>query len=113
MKSDAYRLERISIVGHQLLQVIKSRSITRDMLICDIETQWLVTTPLYNIGEQTNCLSLAFVESHPEAPWVQIAGLRHRLVHDYEGANWNMIVAVVFDELEPFIECVDALLPFE
>ena len=110
MKSDAHRLERISAVGHQLLQVIGSRSITRDMLIRDLETQWLVTTPLYNIGEQANCLSLEFAESHPGVPWVQIAGLRHRLVHDYEGTNWNMIAAVVFDELAPFIERVDDLL---
>ena len=113
MRSDIYRLERISLVGHQLLQVIESRSITRDTLVRDVETKWLVTTPLYNIGEQANCLSREFVEGHPEAPWVQIAGLRHRLVHDYEGTNWNMIAAVVFDELEPFIGCVDDLLSSE
>ena len=101
MRSDIYRLERISLVGHQLLQVIESRSITRDTLVRDVETQWLVTTPW------------EFVEGHPEAPWVQIAGLRHRLVHDYEGTNWNMIAAVVFDELEPFIGCVDDLLSSE
>lgn len=113
MKSDAYRLERISAVGHQLLQVIESRSITRDMLIREFETQWLVTTPLYNIGEQANCLSPEFVEGHPGVPWVQIAGLRHRLVHDYEGTNWSMIAAVVFDELASFIERVDGLLSSE
>ena len=52
MRSDIYRLERISLVGHQLLQVIESRSITRDTLVRDVETQWLVTTPLYNIGSK-------------------------------------------------------------
>ncbi len=25
-----------------------------------------------------------------------IAGIRHRLVHDYDGTNWNIIVNVVF-----------------
>lgn len=33
-----------------------------------------------------------------------IAGLRHRLVHDYEGTNWNIIVEVVFDEIPILIE---------
>ena len=28
-----------------------------------------------------------------------IAGLRHRLVHDYDGTNWNIIAEVVFEEL--------------
>ena len=33
-----------------------------------------------------------------------IAGLRHRLVHDYDGTNWNIIVDVIFEELPIFIE---------
>lgn len=28
-----------------------------------------------------------------------IAGLRHRLIHDYDGTNWNIIADVVFEEL--------------
>ena len=33
-----------------------------------------------------------------------IAGLRHRLVHDYDGINWNIISDVVFEELPILIE---------
>ncbi len=33
-----------------------------------------------------------------------ISGLRHRLVHDYDGTNWNIIVEVIFDELPVLIE---------
>ena len=33
-----------------------------------------------------------------------------RLVHDYEGTNWNIICDVVFDELPGFIEQIKALL---
>lgn len=33
-----------------------------------------------------------------------IAGLRHRLVHDYDGTNWNIIAEVVFEELPILIE---------
>ena len=57
MRNDAYRLQRIAEVGNQLLSVIESRGITRELLLDDIETQWLVTTPLFNIGEQANCVS--------------------------------------------------------
>ena len=38
-----------------------------------------------------------------------IAGLRHRLVHDYDGTNWNIIVEVIFEELPVFIRQVEAL----
>lgn len=33
-----------------------------------------------------------------------ISGLRHRLVHDYDGTNWTIIADVVFEELPILIE---------
>lgn len=68
--------------------------------ICNEETiQWTVTMPLYNIGEHVYNLSDEFKKSHPEIPWIKIAGLRHRLVHHYEDTNWIVICAIVFDVL--------------
>jgi uncharacterized protein with HEPN domain len=39
-----------------------------------------------------------------------ISGLRHRLVHDYDGTNWNIIANVVFEELPVFIEQLQKLM---
>lgn len=50
------------------------------------------TTPLYNIGEHVYNLSYEYKEAHNEIQWAMIAGLRHRLIHDDEGTNWNIIV---------------------
>lgn len=110
MKDDAYHLERISAIGHQLLDVIAEKPVSRTDVLEDLEIQWLVSTPLYNIGEQANCISREFANTHPEIPWAQIAGLRHRLVHDYEGINWTLITAVLFDELETVINQIDSLI---
>ena len=33
-----------------------------------------------------------------------------RLVHDYEGTNWNIICDVVFDELPVFLHQVEQLI---
>ncbi|HJJ00072.1 MAG TPA: DUF86 domain-containing protein [Coriobacteriaceae bacterium] len=112
MRDDQYRLRRISELGAQLSRVIAERDITREDLLNDLETQWLITTPLFNIGEQTNQLSRQLVEQHPEIPWAEISGLRHRLAHDYEGTNWTMIAEVVFDELSAFIKQVEELDEF-
>lgn len=79
MKTDRYRLKRIVAVGDQLLNVISLRDLTPETLLSDIQMQWMVTTPLYNIGEQANCISREFADAHPEVPFAQIAGLRHRL----------------------------------
>ena len=72
--------------------------------------QWLVTTPLYNIGEQAYRITDEFKEQHSEIEWNMIAGLRHRLVHDYDGTNWNIIVEVVFDELPLLVEKIEKIL---
>lgn len=110
MKTDRYRLERILEIGSQLQDVMNRREITAEDVEGDLETQWLVTTPLFNMGEQANGLSKEFVSAHPEVPWAQIAGLRHRLVHNYEGTNWSIISTVLLDEIPAFTDQVRAIL---
>ena len=39
-----------------------------------------------------------------------ISGLRHRLVHDYDGTNWNIIADVVFDELPTLLNQLNSIL---
>lgn len=35
------------------------------------------------MGEAAGKVSKAFCAAHPEIPWKQMTGLRHRLIHDY------------------------------
>ena len=79
------------------------------MLLADEFSQWAVTTPLYNIGEQVYKLSPKFKLEHPGIIWNIVSGLRHRLVHDYDGVNWSVIVEVVFGEMDQFIDSVKKL----
>ena len=69
-----------------------------------------VTTPLYNIGEQVYQLSPEFKRSYPEQPWNMVAGLRHRLVHDYDGINWSIIVEVGYEDMNPFVQSLKEIL---
>lgn len=39
-----------------------------------------------------------------------ISGLRHRLVHDYEGTNWQMIVEVVFEDIPALLMQLEKLV---
>ena len=39
-----------------------------------------------------------------------VSGLRHRLVHDYDGINWSLIADVIFDDMEPFVMQVRDIL---
>lgn len=69
-----------------------------------------ITTPLYNIGEQVYKISDETKQENPEIIWSVVSGLRHRLVHDYEGINWSIIVEVIFDEMDDFVHSVEKLI---
>lgn len=76
----------------------------------DAFSQWAVTTPLYNIGEQVYKISDETKKQHPEIIWNVVSGLRHRLVHDYDGINWSIIVEVIFDEMDDFVKSIENIL---
>ena len=48
-------------------------------------------------------LSTDFKKEHSNIPWSLVSGLRHRLVHDYEGINWSFLQAGCIDELSLII----------
>ena len=108
--SDQQRIQKIYEYSEKLLAYIDEHGINKENLIQDYSLQWLVTTPLYNIGEHAYNLSDAYKTDHADIPWTMISGLRHRLVHDYDGTNWNIIADVVFEELPVFVKQLDDLL---
>ncbi|MGN0520846.1 MAG: DUF86 domain-containing protein [Candidatus Fimenecus sp.] len=108
--SDAERIKKIISTWEALQNQIVKHSITKKQLLDDEFSQWAVTTPLYNIGEQVYKISEETKQQHPEIIWSVVAGLRHRLVHDYEGINWSIIVEVVFEEMQNFVESIKRLI---
>ena len=110
--SDKERLKKIVNTWAALKKQIEEHHITRELLLNDEFSQWAVTTPLYNIGEQVYMLSTEFKKEHSNIPWSLVSGLRHRLVHDYEGINWSIIVEVVFDEMNDFVNSIEKLISY-
>ena len=109
-KPDKERLKKIVAAWDTLKVQMEQRGITPELLLEDEFSQWAVTTPLYNIGEQVYQLSSEFKAEYPELPWNMVAGLRHRLVHDYDGINWSIIFEVLFEDMEPFVQAVRDIL---
>lgn len=108
--SDQQRIQKIYEKAVELYEYIVKHQIKKGDLLTEVPLQWLVTTPLYNIGEHVYSLSNEYKEAHNEIQWAMIAGLRHRLIHDYDGTNWNIIVDVVFEELPVLIDQLKKLL---
>ena len=108
--SDQQRVNKIYEYASKLTKYVRDNNITREALLTDFSLQWLVTTPLYNIGEHAYNLSKEYKAEHYDVPWSMISGLRHRLVHDYDGTNWEMIVEVVFDDIPVLLKQLEKLV---
>ena len=111
--SDEQRIKKMYDYAVRLQNYISENNVTKERLLNEIELQWLITTittPLYNIGEHAYNLSKEYKLAHEDIQWNMIAGLRHRLVYDYEGTNWNIIADVVFEELPIFTEQLKNLI---
>jgi len=102
--TDEQRVSKILLYAEKLMQYAKDNKIDRNMLEENYAVQWAVTTPLYNIGENAYNLSDDFKKQFPEIQWSLISGLRHRLVHDYDSTNWEIIYDVIFKELPVLIK---------
>lgn len=109
-KSDNERIKKIIDIWSSLQLQIKEHSITKENLLNDEFLQWAVTTPLYNIGERVYKISDDTKKQYPDIIWSIVAGLRHRLVHDYEGINWSIIVEVIFDEMDDFVNSIKQII---
>ena len=107
---DSVRLKKIIDMAGKLLGYIRENHISEEQILSDDAVQWTITTPLYNIGEHTYNLSKELKAAHPEVPWSQIAGMRHRLVHQYEDTNWSIISYVILHELESYMNQLTGIL---
>jgi len=54
---------------------------------------------LLQMGELACRLTDEFINAHPEVPWAKVRGLRHKIVHDYEGVDLGIIWDIVNNDL--------------
>ena len=60
------------------------QGIDKAALATDIKTQSAMLYHFLILGEAVKRLSPEFRLKHPEIPWSSIAGMRDRLIHDYD-----------------------------
>lgn len=62
------------------------------------------------IGEAASRISEQFRDAHPQLPWPQIVGMRHRLVHGYFEINIARVWHTAINDLPDLIEALEKLV---
>jgi uncharacterized protein with HEPN domain len=62
-------------------------------------------------GEAARQVSREFTVTHPEVPWENIIGMRHKVVHDYLGVDEEIVWQVVTGDLPKLVESLEPLVP--
>lgn len=72
---------------------------TFDQFADDFRINFAVVRTLEIIGEATKRLPLSLREEYPGIPWRGMAGLRDRIVHEYDTVDLEILWVVVKDEI--------------
>jgi uncharacterized protein with HEPN domain len=83
---------------------------TRAQLDSDRQLNLALTRLLEIIGEAAGRTSQEERSRYPAIPWVQIIGLRNRLIHGYDSVDFDILWQVVTHDLPPLIVTVEEIL---
>lgn len=51
------------------------------------------------IGEASNSVSDKFKKDNSELPWLEMSGMRNRLIHEYFGIKWTILWQTIENDL--------------
>ncbi len=109
---DEARIRHMNIALGKIVE--KSAGLTREDLVEGEDNTELIIHYLTILGEAANNVSKSFVQRHEDIDFAAMAGLRHRLVHDYANIDLDIIWEVVSRDVPqqyPRIKALAEALP--
>lgn len=89
------------------------QGIDKTALANDIKTQSAILYHFLILGEAVKRLSLEFRTRHAEIPWSSIAGMRDKLIHNYDEVNLDRVWETAQADVPNFLAMIEPLLPAE
>lgn len=102
-------------VGHMLEMSLQACDIIANKGRSDYEREIVLRLALTHliqvIGEAAQQVSGEFQDRHPQVPWREIIGMRHRIVHDYLNVDEDVVWEVVQKDLPQLVIVLEGIVP--
>jgi uncharacterized protein with HEPN domain len=94
--------------AREAVEMVRNRSRT------DLDSDRMLNLALVRlmevVGEAATRVPEEFRSRHPQIPWRDMADLRNRLIHGYDTVNFDILWAIIQDDLPPLIKQLEAIV---
>jgi len=108
LKEDGIRLHHMLDAAREALDFAQGRR--REDLEVDRQLVLSLVRSLEVIGEAASKVSAEFKAARPDIPWLDITGMRNRLIHAYFDVNLNVVWKTVTQEMPALAEQLEEIL---
>ena len=93
------------------LAVAFKGDLSKDAFLNDLKTQSAILHQLLVLGEATKRVSQKLRAAHPQIPWKMIAGMRNKLIHEYDEVDQDEVWKTVSSDVPSLINMLEPLAP--
>ncbi len=101
------------MLDHAREAVVMIQDRSRDDLGRDRMLNLALVRLMEIVGEAASRVPDDLRSRHPDVPWRDVSDLRNRLIHGYDTVNFDILWAIVHDDLPPVIEQLESILKTE
>lgn len=87
-----------------------AQNMTWETFAVDFKTQSAVLYQIAIVGEAVKRLSPELRSQHPNIPWAAMAGMRDKLIHDYEGVDVERVWLTLQSSIPDLLQAINSLL---
>jgi uncharacterized protein with HEPN domain len=108
LKDDAVYVGHMLDMARQARELVASR--TRADYDADVALRLALAHLVQNIGEAARRGAPELQKVHPDIPWRNIVGIRHKVVHDYFYVDYDIIWDVVTSDLPRLVSKLELIV---
>lgn len=79
-------------------------------IFMDKKVTFATVRALEVVGEDSNRIPEDIKEKYPAIPWIEMRGLRNRIIHNYDDIDYKIVWRVLKNELPKLIQQLEAII---